>query len=128
MGLICAASLQPGFAPPIALPATIAKPGSAKQMLSFLDTDGKRSHWRDEFDRLSESEADTLAGLLLSIALRRRVARRDFAGLYDVLNAACELDLVNSPAASQAAEMLERLTAYTSIIANHPQEILQPQS
>ncbi len=115
MGLVCAASLHPGYAPPKCVPATDVDPGRAKQILRILDGDGKRPHWRDEFSRLSEPEADALAGFLFNIALRRRVKDRDLGGLHDLLKIGYDLDLASTPAASQAAELLERLATYANI-------------
>ncbi|MGA7312366.1 MAG: hypothetical protein WBX22_00215 [Silvibacterium sp.] len=115
MGLVCAASLQPGFAPPASVPATDTSRGRAKHILKLLDADGKRPHWQDEFRQLAEPEAEALAGFLLNVALRRRVATRDFKGLRDLLKLAYDLDLANAPAASQAAELLQRLAIYAEI-------------
>jgi hypothetical protein len=115
MGLLCAASLQTGYAPPVAIPVAGAKAGTARQVLRFLDAGGESQHWRDEFRQLTESEADALAGFLLSMALRRRVKKRDFTGLRHVLELADRLDLTESPVASQAAELLERLAVYAKI-------------
>jgi len=112
MGLLCAASLKAGYAPPSAIPIAGAKAGSAKQLLRFLDAGGECPHWREEFRQLNSLEADALAGFLLCIALRRRVKKRDFGGLRDQLKLAYDLDLADSPAASQAAELLQRLAVY----------------
>jgi hypothetical protein len=118
MGLLCAMSLQPGFAPPAIPPVSDKKPGSAKRILKFIEADGKPTHWRDEFDRLAAPQTDALAGFLLHIALRRKTASRDLGKLYDLLKVAHDLELADSPAASQAAELLERLAAYSRISAN----------
>jgi len=112
MGLVCAACLRPGYAPPLAITASEIKPGSAAQILKLLDADQKHPHWRDEFRQLQVPEADALAGFLLNVAFRRRVSARDFSGLRDLLKIAYDLDLACTPAASQAAEMLQRLGAY----------------
>ena len=122
MGLVCAASLHPGYAPPKYVLATDANPGRAKHILGILDGDGKRPHWRDELSRLSGPEADALAGFLLNIALRRRVKDRDFAGLYDLLRLAYDLDLAGTPAAGQAAELLERLATYAKVTSEPESE------
>jgi len=123
MGLLCAASLRPGFAPPASIPITSAQGGSARQILELLDRGPQRAHWRDEFDDLPEPQADALSGFLINIGLRRRIAGRDFAGLHELLKLVYELDLADTPAASQAAEILERITAFGKIAGDsqrHP--------
>jgi hypothetical protein len=47
--------------------------------------------------------------MLFNIALQRKAARRDFAGLKHVLGHGYALGLAGTPMASQAAEMLERV-------------------
>ena len=115
MGLVCAACLRPGSAPPVAIPAAGAKLCSSRQILRVLDAGSECPHWRDEFRQLNEPEGDALAGFLLSMALRRRVRKRDFGGLRDLLQLADELGLADSPVASQAAELLERLALYVKM-------------
>ena len=125
MGLVCAASLHRGFAPPASIPTTNAKRGSARQILKLIDLDRQHTHWRDEFQQLGEPEADALAGYLINIGLRRRMAGRDFGGLRELLKLAYDLDVANIPAASQAAEMLERITTFAKIVSNSQREIAQ---
>ena len=122
MGLLCAACLKPGHAPPIAISVASWKPGSAAQIVRQLDADGECPHWRDEFRRLTEPERDALAGFLLSIALRRRVRKRDFGGLRDQLQLADELELADTPIASQAAELLKRLAVYAKLASESGSE------
>ena len=109
MGMLCAAVLRFGRTPPSKIPRTLAARGSAHRILPLLDADGMHPHWRGEFDHLRGPEQDAIAGFLLAIALRRKVGRRDIAGLHDVLAMGLSLGLADSPAASQAAELLERL-------------------
>ncbi len=124
MGLLCAACLRPGCAPPIAISAAGWKPGSAAQIVRVLDADGDCPHWRDEFRRLNEPERDALAGFLLSVALRRRARKRDFGGLRDYLQLADELDLADTPVASQAAELLKRLAVYANVTSESESETI----
>jgi hypothetical protein len=122
MGLLCAACLQSGYAPPVAIPTGVAKAGTARQILRLLDVGGESQHWCDEFRQLTDSEADALAGFLLSMALRRRLKKRDFTGLRNVLELADRLDLAESPMASQAAEFLDRLAIYATFCAEREAE------
>jgi hypothetical protein len=114
MGLVCAVSLRPGYAPPPTMPPNNVKAGAAKQIMKLLDTDGKSPHWRDEFRQLTEPETGALAQFLIDV-LRRRVACRDFGGFRELLKLAYDLHLANTPSASQAAEMLNRLVTFAKI-------------
>lgn len=108
MGLLCAASLHPGYAPPSNIQSDDVAPGSAIQILRLLDRDGECPHWCAECHQLATTEMDALAPFLINVALRRRVASRDLRGLREVLNLAYDLNLADIPSASQSAEMLER--------------------
>ncbi len=116
MGLVCAVALEPGKAPPAQIPPGRFAAGSADRILPFLDAEGRSVHWREEFDRLAAPERNALAGLLFAIALRRKASQRDFAGLRATLAVGYELGLANSPAASQAAELLERIAAAAPLL------------
>ncbi len=109
MGLLCAAVLRSGKMPPFKIPVGKGAPGSANKILYFLVADGRRAHWHDELDRLSTPERDAIAEFLLAIALRRNASARDFGALHEVLATGLSLGLADSPVASQAAELLERL-------------------
>jgi hypothetical protein len=109
MGLLCAAALAPDREPPQRLPFEDVVPGSAAAILPFLDDGSRRRHWQDTFDRLSVTDRDAVSRLLLTIALHRRVATHDFAGVAKLLELAMSLGMTDSPAASQAAELLDRL-------------------
>jgi hypothetical protein len=121
MGLLCAASLQPGRAPPRLIPTGKFPADSASQILHFVDSSVCNVHWREEFDRLLTRERDAIAGLLFTIALRRKVALRDFEGVRQVLATGYELGLAHSPVASQAAELLERVAVAAPMFINDPQ-------
>ena len=116
MGLLCAAALQPGCAPPICIATKQGTPGSARQLLPLLDDNSKTPHWRNTFDKLDSPQADALAGLLFNIALQRCASRRDFAALDKTLRLGQALGLATTPAASQAAELLGRVAACASTL------------
>jgi hypothetical protein len=109
MGLLCAAALTPHREPPQYLPSQDAIPRSAEAILPFLIDGSPRRHWQNTFDRLSVTERDAIGELLLIIALHRLIAEHDFAGLAKLLELAVSLELTDTPAASQAAELLDRL-------------------
>jgi hypothetical protein len=111
MGLLCAAALQPGCAPParVTLPMRTQTPGCARRILPLLDDGSAAPHWREPFARLTGDEADALAGFLFNVALQRKAAARDFKSLAQVLRLGYDLGLATTPAASQAAELLGRV-------------------
>lgn len=110
MGFLCAAALHPGLAPPACIPRGALGTGTHAPILRLLDADRRRRHWRKEFDRLAVPERDAMAKLLFAMALRRKVVERNFAGLSELLETGYQLGLANCPVASQAAELLERVT------------------
>jgi len=110
MGFLCAAALRPGLAPPIRIPRRAQGTGTHAPILRLLDADPRLRHWRKEFDRLAVPERDAIASLLFAMALRRRVVERNFTGLSELLEIGHQLGLANCPVATQAAELLERVT------------------
>lgn len=111
MGLLCAAALQPGRTPPSEISTGVAPSGCADRILRFLEPDHRSSHWWREFNHLKDPERDAIAGLLLNIALRRKTVQRDLSALRELLEVSYAVGLADTPAASQAAELLERLAA-----------------
>lgn len=114
MGLLCAVVLQPGRAPPSKLRMRNSASGSGKTILHFLEADGRSTHWWEELDKLTDRECDSIAPLLLNMALRKKVKQRDFGAVHQLLTTAYALGLADNPAASQAAEMLERLATFAT--------------
>ncbi|MGI8991548.1 MAG: DUF6895 family protein [Bryobacteraceae bacterium] len=116
MGLLYAAALQPGRLPPRTIPAAVAARGGACRMLAFLDAAEPVPRWRDEFDCLQDSERDALAGFLFHAALRRKIHECRYGEANQLLRVAHELGLANTPAASQAAELLQRLAECARLV------------
>lgn len=115
MGLLCAAALRPGRAPPSQIPVKDVIHGSADAILQFLNTEASRHHWQEEFNLLSAPERDALAGLLLCVAIRRSISKREFGAVAKLLEIGYTVGLADTPASSQAAEMLERLALFMDI-------------
>jgi hypothetical protein len=112
MGLLCAAALHPGRAPPLRIPRAAAHPGAADTILQFLDSDGRSPQWRHAIDEIAAAERDALAGFLLNIALYRKVRRREFGAALELLRIGYGSGLADTPASSQCAELLERLAVF----------------
>lgn len=109
MGLLCAAALCPGKAPPARVAAVSSSAGAAKRMLAHLPVEAQLTHWHEQFRLLDVEQQDGLAGLVFQIAMRRKIKARDYAGLAELLGEADEWGLTDCPMASQAASMLFRL-------------------
>ncbi|HEX9484141.1 MAG TPA: hypothetical protein VF929_06150 [Gemmatimonadaceae bacterium] len=109
MGLLCAAALLPGRSLPSMIGAKRNVRGCASAILELMADDEHRPHWCDDLERLGDRGRDAIAGLLLGIALRRKVAQRDFDAVYELLKRGFALGLTDMPVSSQAAELLERL-------------------
>jgi len=114
MGLLCAAALQTGRTPPARIPSVPTMRGNAAKLLVLFDSDRHRPHWQAEFERLSTAEQDALSGFLMNIALLRSTRKRDFSRVERILSAGHAMGLTDTPCASQAAEMLQRLAAYAA--------------
>lgn len=112
MGLVCAASLRPGRAPPAEIQTGKSQHGATERILQNFGVKNVAAHWRVEMDQLSDRERDALAGFVLAAALRSKVRDRDFDGVRELLRTGYALGLANSPASSQAAEMLNRLSVF----------------
>ena len=113
MGLLCAASLHPGHAPPrrIVRHAAVDR-NVVAAILRVLDADDRSPRWRREIEGCSDVEREALAGFLLNIALYRKVRQLEFGIVPELLRLGYEAGLTDSPAASQCAELLERLATF----------------
>ncbi len=110
MGLLCAAALRPGKAPPARIPVTRHEHG-IELLLEFIDSDGRRPHWRADLSNLQPREREALAPMLQTIALRRAVERGNLEFVRTVLEHVLRSGLVNLPSPRQAAALLRRLGA-----------------
>jgi hypothetical protein len=114
MGLLCAVALGNQREPPRHIPSQNSRPGSAVAILPYLSDSSRRRHWQDSLDRLKPGEVDAVSGLLLIIAFHRRIAAYDFEGVMRLLELAVSLGMSDTPAASQAAEMLHRVSLFAA--------------
>ena len=110
MGLVCAAALRPGKAPPLKILHSRRSRG-AEVLIEFIDSDDSHPHWRDNMSKLDRRERESLAPMLLTIALGRAVERRDFQRVRTLLECSLKFGLVTHPAPRQAAGLLRRLAA-----------------
>lgn len=115
MGLLAAAALRPGRAPPSKIPPNNALRGSASKILGYLRRDGAIPHWQHEVGRFTPSEQDSVAGMLLNIALYRMIRERRFHEAHELLSMCYSLGLADTPMASQTAELLYRLATVSKL-------------
>jgi hypothetical protein len=126
MGLLCAAALHPGRAPPRRIPRRAPSDrGTADAILRFLDSDGRSPRWRHEIDASSPAEREALAGFLLNIALYRKVRRREFGAVLELLRIGDRSGLADTPASSQCAELLERLAVFEHLTGDSRADVKQ---
>jgi hypothetical protein len=114
-GILCAAVLvAPPGQPPVAT-ADHKIAGSGARMLDLVDTHPRR-RWRDAALTLREDDADELAPMFLTVALRRFSDRADLSGIGTALELAVELDLADGQAVFQATKLLRRGTAMVGLL------------
>jgi hypothetical protein len=117
MGLLCAAALTAGKAPPASVEPDPAMPsGAAQKMLGHLDDAARSAVWFQEFQLLDLDQQDALAGLVFQIAMRRKFKLRDYPGMMHLLLDADSLGLAQGPLATQAAQLLGRLQVLSGTI------------
>jgi hypothetical protein len=109
MGLLCATALRAGRTPPAKIPDRKTACGAAAPILGTLDADARPTHWRNALRNLTPQKQDSLAGLLLQIALHRKIAKREFQDVPSLLQHGSVFGLIDSPATRQAAELMQRL-------------------
>lgn len=114
MGLLCSATLKNGKGIPKLIPTKNRIPGSAENILHYLDDDAKQTHWLEEFNRLTKPEQDGISGFLLNILICRNIREKRYETVYGLLRTGFELGLADTPLASQTAELLERLALLSS--------------
>ncbi len=114
MGLLCAASLRPGRAPPTRITGPEIERSFLDRLLQYLDAD--QGHWQPELTGLTESERDALVPLLLDIAIAQRCRKHDYGAVSELLRAASQHGMASSPLCGQAAQLLERLAACSQAI------------
>jgi hypothetical protein len=114
MGVLCSAALLPGRTPPLRIAARNRIHGIANKILPYVELAPSGPHWQHDFDQLDETERDAIGPLLLAVALRRNIRGRQFRATWDLLKIAYDHHIADSPAASQAAEILERFAAFAA--------------
>ena len=113
MGFLCAASLREGRAPARQIMEASFDEGFVDHLLSVFDRD--QGHWQAELVKLSKAERNALCPLLLDLAIVQKCRKHDYQTVSDLLVSAHRYGVARSPLCGQAAELLERLTAYSRV-------------
>jgi hypothetical protein len=120
MGLLCAAALRDGCAPPLGLRGRRRYPGATAELLPLLGANDSDPPWMRSFETPPPGEQAAAAPFLLNVCLRRAALRRDLALIRTALLVGERHRLLDAPAPRQAAELLRR----SAIFATLPQPAL----
>ncbi len=114
MGLLCAACLAPGRAPP----RQVARSARASRLTPALQATAVatglpaatagRPHWTQDYAALTAAQRHALAPFLLSVALRRAARSRDMDALHKLLQQAASVGELQGSTCQQATELLLR--------------------
>ena len=107
MGLLCAAALRPGRAPPSTLTGPAHDPAANAALLSRIDT--RRGHWARAYHARDAADRARLTPLLRDIALVQAYRRHDYGAMSDILAIAAQYRLPDSALTRQGCELLARL-------------------
>ncbi len=111
MGILSAALLLPGCAPPSSVPVGGShRAGVAQTLRDLMLVREPKPQWETDLASLPDTQQDSLAPFLASVALRRALRQSDFRRLRAVLAETLDCGLPMTPAIRQAAELLRRLS------------------
>ena len=116
MGLLCAASLRPGRAPFVQISGTQADKSFLDKLLGYLHKD--QGHWQSRLSELDDLELQSLAHLLVDVAVVQNCRKHDYHAVSEVLRIANQYGFGNSPICAQGAQLLERLETFSSLIVS----------
>jgi len=112
MGCLCSVALREGCTPPATVPCIRHSRRAGAAMLRLAATEGSSSScWSAPFAALSSAQQDSLASLVLAIALRRARTEGNLRSVHEALELALTHDLIDGPAPLQAAALLRRTQA-----------------
>jgi hypothetical protein len=110
MGILCAAALRPGLAPPVAVAPGAASVRAIDAMVPLLDAHARATRWLGSFLNLDAARREQLSEFVLAIVLRRACASQDLELVRKSLDVALQCGLMDGPAVRQALALLRRAT------------------
>jgi hypothetical protein len=110
MGFLCAAALRPGREPTRTARATPVRSGAVDAVLALAHERERTPRWRSAFAWLAAPARESLAGLVLSIALRRARAAQDVERVRRCLAVWQAFELAAGPSVRQGLALLRRVT------------------
>ncbi len=117
MGMLCAGVLAPGRRPPLTIPKVVVRAGAFGDVFECFDPDDRKAHWQTTLGDLEPAERESLTDFLLSIALHREFGKKDFGAVQRLLAVGNALNLSPTPVATQATEMMVRITQFAEILS-----------
>jgi hypothetical protein len=114
MGLLSAGALREGCRPPATFSGRGHHTGATAELMPLLGSNDAEPAWREYLDALTPAQQDSAAPFVLNACLRRTALRRDLAGMRSALLVGETHDLLDAPAARQAAELLRRSTTFAA--------------
>ncbi len=115
MGFLTAALLRTGTAPPIALPLSDNAYNGTAALLPHAQPQSAEPRWIEALRRLPARQQDSLAPMILVLALRKAQQSGDLAHVRTCLELAIEHDLLDGPAPAQGVALLQRGAALAAI-------------
>jgi hypothetical protein len=110
MGLLCAAALNQGCAPPASVPRRRTRRGEVQAIVELLDDDACERHWWQLYQGLEEPQQAALIPLVLDIAMQRAVTRRELALVQRAVGIALRTGCAGRTSVRQAVHLLQRAT------------------
>lgn len=116
MGFLCAATLRPGCAPPAAVPcgSSATATGAGADVMRLITAEMPKPRWREAFGTLAPCQQDSLAGMVLSVALQQARRAGDMELVHDCLEVALHHGLIDGPVLKQAVALLRRGAALST--------------
>jgi hypothetical protein len=109
MGLLCAV-LRYDLGAPVPSAAAPASTGAIDLILPLLQSRSRDSQWESFFSQLDATDRESLAGFVLTVALRRAAASDDLGTVRLSLRIALDSGVIDPPAVHQGLALLCRST------------------